>query len=235
MPLSKQSFNGVDLKYTSQGQRYSGVLFNGKRGWADLEGHELMPSNGAVAPQRDLITTGNAVYANSYDTNDVFDLTYHLTHAECKDGDNDKFFHVHAGLAVGAVASGANLVITANLHYTKLYAAGRNMAVIPSLTKTLTSTPAQLNAAGGGNHILLGGDTLIAKNGGGVGLWDCVDGLAATDIWFPDDLIFISCTVTSVPTITGGVSNRVLFPRRDIHREVSTGGSVQRVYPFGWS
>ena len=226
------SVNGVEIQNQSSKQQYAGVFFDGKRGWADLEGHELMPSQGGTAPQRVQITTGNAVFANSYDTNDVFDLTYHLTHSECKDGINEKLFHVHSGLAVGAVASGNNLVITATLHYSKLYATGRNMAVLPSLTKTLTATPAQLNAAGGGNHILVGGDTLIAKGGGGTGLWDCVNSGANTDIWLADDLVFISCTVTSVPTITGGVSNRILIPRRDIHREVMTGGSPERVYDF---
>jgi len=227
-----QSINGVAIRNTPSIQRYAGEFFDGKRGWGDLEGHELMPATGGTAPQRSLITTGNAVYANSYDTNDFFDLTYHLTHLECKDGINEKLFHVHGGLPVGAVASGANLVITATMHYCKLYAAGRDMTVLPSLTKTLTATPAQLNAAGSGNHILVGGDTLIAKNGGGTGLWDCVDSGLNTDIWLPDDLIFISCTVTSVPDITGGVSNRILIPRRDIHREVLTGGSPERLYDF---
>ena len=227
-----QSINGVAVRNTPSIQRYAGEFFDGKRGWADLEGQELMPTSGANAPLRSLITTGNAVFANSYDLNDVFDLTYHLTHSECKDGINEKFFHIHAGLAVGAVTSGANLVIVATIQYCKLYAAGRDMTVLPSLTKTLTATPAQLNAAGGGNHILVGGDTLIAQNGGGTGLLNCADNGLNTDIWLPDDLAFITCVITSAPTITGGVSNRILIPRRDIHREVLTGGSPERLYDF---
>lgn len=228
-----QTVNGNPIKSTPQKRIYAGEYFdvNGvmTRGWADLEGTENTPSTGGTAPNRNTYQTG--VSSNSYDINDTFDLSYHLTHNEAKNGTNLKYFHIHAGISEGSTASGSNLVVSVTLGYSKLYAAGRDMTAITPITKTLTATPAELNAAAG-NHILMGNDTLIAQNGGGAGLWDVTDSGLNTEIWLPDDLILVSCTVTSVPTITGGLSQRVFIFRRDIHREVLIGGSPERVYDF---
>lgn len=209
------------LKTTPNGQ-----FFDGLRGWGDLEGHETaLPSGGAV-PSRVQLRTG--VYGNFFDVGDTFDTTYHLRHLIAKDGTNEKFAHIHVGIPSGATASGDSYQIDVVLGHLKLYSAGRNMSEIATITKSFIATTADLNAAAG-NTILMGGDTLIAQNGGGAGLWNCSATGDSSEIWLPDDIIVMSGTVITTPTVSGGVSNSVITLRRDIHEEWLFGGSPKRI------
>jgi hypothetical protein len=219
--------NGVEIEERHRQQSYTGEFFSGARGWSDLRGHFVTALSGTTAPARALFKTG--VYSNGYDANDTTDWGFHLEHSECKDGVNDKFLHIHAGIASGTTASGANLVITANIGYFKLgVEAGRDMTEIAPFTKTFTATPAQLNAAKG-NTMLIGGDTLIGTNGGGTGLFNTSD----PNIWITDDDLCVSLVVTTLPTLTGGLSQRIRISHVDIHREVLTGGSPHRIMKDG--
>lgn len=221
--------NGVAIEIKHSQESISGEFIGayGVRGWADLRGQFVTAQSGTTAPVRSLFKTG--VYANGYDANDVIDWVFHLEHTEAKDELNEKFMHIHGGIASGTTASGNNLVITANIGYFKLgVEAGRDMTEIATITKTFTATPAQLNAAKG-NTMLIGGDTLIGTTGGGAGLFNTAD----ANLWITDDDICVSLTVTSIPTLTGGLSQRIRLSHVDIHRRVLSGGTLHRVMTNG--
>lgn len=202
-----------------------GQLFNGHRGWGDLEGRETYPTGGA-APTRTQFQVG--VYGDGFIASDGFDVLFHLRHLLAKDGTNQKFFHLHGGIPLGSVASVSNFQVDIVFGYVKLHSVGRDMTAIAPITKSFIATPAELNAAAG-NSMLIGGDVLIAQNGGGAGLWDCSATGTAAEIWLPDDQIMISATVISAPTVSGGLGNRVILGRKDIHEEWLYGGTPKRI------
>ena len=70
-------------------------------------------------------------------------------------------------------------------------------------------------------------DVLFAQSGGSATLFN-------SDIMFPDDQIWVSMTVTTLPTITGGLSAKIFLPAFDIHREVINGGTKNKD-PLGGS
>lgn len=218
------SVNGIEINEVPTKRRYAGEFFNGKRGWADLKGKELATPSGSTSPSRDQFKTG--VYGLAFDSNDVLDIDFHLEHRLCKDGVNQKKLHIHIGISSGTVASGNNLIITATLGYFKLYHPGRDMTEIAPITKTFTATPAQLNNAAG-NAILVNGDVLIAQTSGGVGLFDCGEKLDNTEIYIPDDNIKASLSITSYPTLSGGLHQKIGIFHVDIHEEVLWGGSPE--------
>lgn len=220
-----QSINGIDIDTTPTKQQYAGEFFGYKRGWADLKGLFHEPASGGNASTREQFRTG--VYAKGFNASDTLDGAFHLEHQEVHGG--NKYLHIHGMIAENAVASGNNLIIDVTIAYFRLFATGRTMTVTAPITKQIVVTPAELNAAAG-NKRLLGGDILIAQSGGGTGLFNSSD----SNTWIADDEIHVSMVVSQMPTsITGGLSSKINISQADIHREVLSGGSPNRILTNG--
>jgi hypothetical protein len=174
-------------------------------GFADLKGHKTVPTSGQTAPTRTQFRTG--VYNPGYDQGDVIDWEYHLEHGDMIG--ETYFEHIHVKMPEGCTASGANLVITCvtaiEFH---------NRAGSPSpITKTFTVTPAQLNAVP--NGVVIPTEQLIAQAGGN----DITEFNSSN--WRVDDSLTSSMTFTTVPTLTGGLGQKIGLSHHDFHRKIN--------------
>ena len=190
-------------------------------GWDDLHGIFTAPTSGTTAGTRELYDTAVGVYDTAYNTSDVMDWKFHLTHQNILGG--DKYLHVHVELQKGAIASGNNLVINAAIAYSRHNRTGSPA----SITRTFTITPTELNNSANGTVVSESTATIIAKSGGGTGFFDSnVD-------WVTDDSLKVSLAISQIPTITGGNHTKVFVPFCDIHRQVRYGGTRLRVLTNG--
>lgn len=179
-------------------------------GYEDLKGLRSYAGTGATAPSRLQFKAG--VFAAAYTTGDTVDWDYHITHEDVRGG--DKHQHLHIKMSEGTVASGANLIITT---VTGHFFHNRLGSPAP-ITKTFTITPAELNACAGGTTVK---ELLAAQAGGGAGLLNSND-------WLVDDDLTTTCTFTQLPTLTGGLHQRLGFSHCDFHRKVRFGGTKFR-------
>ncbi len=169
-------------------------------GWADLKGTVVTANSGANAPTREEYKTG--VFWLGYNTSDVQDWSFHLEHSEIIGG--DKYIHPH--IRHNGTGITWNLVLTIIIAHNY----GHNRAWSPApITKTITVTPSNIP-----QYQTYIPDILIMQTGGGAGL------LNSSNI-LPDDDIIVSMTVTTLPSITGGLSSKVFIPFLDLHREVN--------------
>jgi hypothetical protein len=178
---------------------------NASFGYADLKGHKTMPTSGGTAPTRTQIRTG--VYAPGYNQGDTIDWEYHLEHGDMIGETYHE--HIHVKLPQGCTASGNNLVITC---VTAVHFHNRTGSPAP-ITKTFTITPAQLNAITNGT--LLPTEQIIAQAGG-----DDVNTFNSNN-WRVDDDITSSMTITTLPTLTGGLGQLVIVSHHDFHRKIN--------------
>lgn len=180
-------------------------------GYADLKGHKTTPTQGQVAPTRTQFRTG--VYAPGYDQGDYIDWEYHLEHGDMIGETYHE--HIHIKIPEGCVASGANLVITC---VTAVFFHNRTGAPDP-ITKVFTLTPAQVNAVPKGTIIPL--EILIAQAGG-----DDVTTFNSSN-WRIDDDLISSLTLTTIPTLTGGLGQYIGLSHHDFHRKVNGIGATK--------
>lgn len=188
-------------------------------GYADIKGILQVSSTGVNAPTYEDFVTG--VKRLGYNASDTAIWEYHLEHNQQNGG--DKLTHLHIGKSSGATASGSNLSIAATIlhsrgHGHKNWSTGVIPASPAAISKTFTMTPAQFNNIGDGSHDIV--QLLIAQSGGGTGLLD-------SDLWLPDDNITMYLTVSTIPTLTGGLSNKVFIPFADIHAGVIDGSGTK--------
>lgn len=216
--MLESAINGVKVFFSSALYKYAGVRFPGNVfGWSDLRGHFVVPGSGTTAGTREQFKTG--VYALGFNASDILDWGFHLDHSEVVGG--DKFLHLHVKMSDGTVASGNNLVITAACGYSRHNRTGSPAA----FTKTITITPAELNSAANGT--LVPTETLIGQTGGGTGLLD------SSINWVTDDDLAVTLAITQIPTLTGGLHQKIGIPHVDIHREVLWGGTPRRTISNG--
>ena len=188
--------------------------------WADLKGHYVYPPTGTTAGTFETFATG--ITRLGFNATDIIITELHAEHIEAQSNlsgaDGRKYLHPHVQMATGTTASG-NLVLThVIMHSYGSIGSGETRGASPSpITVTQTITAAELNAIGSGNNKAF--DIEVMNNGGTGGLLNGANLL-------PDDLIIITTTVTTMPTITGGTTSKVALLPMDIHREVTDGSGT---------
>lgn len=180
--------------------------------WADLKGHHYIDASGTAAPTMEIFETG--VQRAAYNATDICRTELHLEHNEVIGG--TKYLHPHIQIATGATAATTNLVLTHVVkHSYGSIGTGDTRGASPApITIVQTITVAEINAIGSGNNKPF--DIEYANTGG-------TGGKLNSSNMFVDDLIFITTTVTSIPSITGGTSVKVAITPIDGHREVRDG------------
>ena len=212
--------NGINRLVTSLTQTVSGIFFpDGSRGYEDLKGVYVTPTNGATAPT---IENFDGTSELGFNASDVMIWLMHEDHTDISGV--DKYLHIHVGIASGTTASGSNLVLSATVkhRYHNLLGSGEALRTSSEAAKvfTFTITPAQLNAVKGDTLVV---EQLIAQAGGSASLLN-------SNNWLTDDDISVTFTVTTFPTLTGGTSQKFRFPYADIHRKTMFGGSPRRFF-----
>ena len=180
--------------------------------WADLKGQHYIDASGTSAPTMETFETG--VQRPAYNATDVCRTELHLEHNEVIGG--IKYFHPHIQIATGATAATTNLVLTHVVkHSYGSIGTGETRGANPApITIVQTITVAEINAIGSGKNKPF--DIEYANTGG-------TGGKLNSSNMFIDDIIFITTTVTSIPSITGGTSTKVAMTPIDGHREVRDG------------
>jgi hypothetical protein len=182
--------------------------------WSDLEGLRVTNTSGINSPTREEYKTG--VFDLGYNASDIQDWAFHLKHSEVIGG--NKYIHSHVRQNGTSVTGNLVLTCVITLNY------GHNRTGSPApITKTVTVTPAQLPQYQTNIQ-----DILFMQSGGGAGLFD-------SDLILPDDDIMVTMTVTTAPTITGGLSAKVFIPFLDIHREVTNIQGTKNKSPDFWA
>ena len=188
--------------------------------WDDLRGQRSLPTSGGSAASREEWKTD--VYSLGYNINDFQDWEMHTEHREVIGG--DKFLHPH--LRHNGTSITGNLVID----FVVAHNFGHNRVSSPapvSFTLTIPDTiwtqhdtyiPDMLFMQSGGGALaiqnLTGGTTVSAFTA-----------LDSDDI-LPDDDFLITATISTMPTISGGLSAKIFNPFIDIHRQVVDGSGT---------
>ena len=177
--------------------------------WSDLKGTYVVDTSGAAAPTVETMATG--ISRLGFNGSDICRTEFHIEHRDVAGG--IKYLHPHVMLATGATAATTNLVLSHVVrHSYGSIGTGETRGASPApITVTQTITVAQVNAIGSGNNKAF--DIEFANSGGTGGKLNSAN-------FLPDDLIDVTTTVTSLPTITGGTSTKVSLTPIDIHREV---------------
>lgn len=177
--------------------------------WADLKGTYIVDSSGTAAPTLETMATG--ITRLGFNVSDICRTEFHIEHRDVAGG--VKYLHPHVMLATGATAATTNLVLSHVVrHSYGSIGTGETRGTSPApITVTQTITVAEVNTIGSGNNKAF--DIEFANSGGTGGKLNSTN-------FLPDDLIDVTTTVTSIPTITGGTSVKVSLTPIDIHREV---------------
>ena len=228
LPNYSMTFAGLVSNYlVLEGTSSSGVKVGGttpRLGSADLRGHFTVDTSGVNAPIIATFDTGIELYG--YNASDISRWGYHIEHRDVVGG--VKSLHLHIKKARSTTASGSNLVIVGVVKHSYHNFDGqtpRGASPAP-ITVTFTITPAQLNAIPDGSTGIFQQDVF---NSGGTG------GLLDSNNLFVDDDIAIQFTFTSVPTITGGTTDRIALVHVDFHREVNDGSGTYNADDIGGS
>lgn len=192
--------------------------------WSDLKGHYIYGDTGANAPSVETFDTGITMLG--FNASDIAMSSLHIEHCDIAGG--IKYIHPHVMIAVGATAATTNLVMSHVIkHSYGSIGSGETRGASPApITITQTITVAEINAIGSGNNKAF--DIEFANTGG-------TGGKLNSSNFLPDDLLFITTTITSIPTITGGTTAKVSILPIDGHREVRDGSGTKNKDRLGGS
>jgi len=181
--------------------------------WADIIGLMEEDPGGANSP---VLTTfrGGLVRDYAYTTNDKVDLRFHIPHDYAPGTD----MHVHVHWSHNGTAISGNFTLSC----ASTYAKGHNQAIYPA-EKTVTITYATVDIATTPQYIHRIDEVPWSSNGGSATLFDSA-------LIEPDGLVKMNCTLTSLPTITGGSTPRVFIDFIDLHYQ-STGINTKQKAP----
>ena len=183
----------------------------------DLKGILRVDIVGQTAPSIESYRDNVRGYA--YGSGDIQDWTMHVEHWNLVGG--DKYLHAH--IRHNGTSISGDLVVTFDVTYNY----GHSRVGSPSSIQKVLTIPSATIAADLPQYDTHIADILIAQSGGGAGLLD-------SDQWQPDDDIMVKMTVTTLPTITGGTTNKIFIPYVDIHCE-STGIGTKNSAPDFWA
>jgi hypothetical protein len=192
--------------------------------WSDLKGTYVFDNSGINAPTIETFAAG--VTRLGFNTTDIARTELHIEHCDVAGG--IKYIHPHVMIATGATAATTNLVLShVIMHSYSSIGSGETRGASPApITVTQTITVAEVNAIGSGNNKAF--DIEFANSGG-------TGGKLNSSNFLPDDLVFVTTTVTSIPSITGGTSTKVSLSPVDMHREVRDGSGTKNKGRIGGS
>ena len=181
--------------------------------WKNLKGPIAVKNTGPTAPQ------WTQVQGNDYDygftTNDECWFHYHLNHDWAG---RDCFIHFH--WTHNGTAITGPMVLTHHITYAK----GHRQTVFPAeITVVQTVTIANIAAYPRYGHFT---DEIQLSAAGGAG------GLLDTALLEIDGIIKVHTVMTTLPTITGGGTARVLAITEDVHYQTNNRGSKNKSPPF---
>ena len=220
LPNYNMTFVGAVNNYAIlAGTATSGIKVGGatpRLSTADLRGHFIVDTTGTAAPAIATFDTGDEYLG--YNASDKARWGFHVEHRDVASG--TKSLHLHVKKARDStVTAGTNLVVTAIIKHNYHHFDGqtpRGASPAP-ITLIFTITPAQLNTIPNGSTGVFQLDCF--NEGGTAGLLNSLQ-------LFVDDDINVNLTVTTLPIITGGATNRIAIPHADFHREVNDGSGT---------
>ena len=193
-----------------------GLLIDGAYGWRDLEGALVPKATGVGSPT---LTTfrGNTRWF-AYSAGEDMDCMFHLPHDYVPGSDLHLHLHwSHNGTSI----SGSNVVT-----YYISYAKGHSQAVFPAEI-TVVQTAASLNITNTPRYTHRIDEIQITSTGGSATTID--NALIETD-----GLLHIHFDWTTIPSISGGGSNKPFGFYLDLHYQ-STGTATKNKAPNFWT
>lgn len=203
----------LDINKDSSGA----ITIDGSIGWRDIIG-SIIPRSGGGTPPSLAAFRGGSVMAYAFSAGDIIDnMTFHIPHDYSPN--SDLYLHIHWGHQ-GTAISGS-FVLTWKAIYSKGYTQdlfGTEITYVQTISTPDISTYGQyyhnvsefkLSTPGGSSSQL--NTTLIE----------------------PDGLIIAQLTATTIPTITGGVTNEPFIFLADVHyqsKQVSTRNRTPNFY-----
>lgn len=214
--IQKFDFASSIILHSSAGVGIKHDIANPTYDWADLKGVYFTDTTGANAPTIEVMETGVEILG--FNATDKFRTEFHLEHRDLSGG--IKYLHPHIRIAVGATAATTNLVISHVIkHSYGSIGSGETRGTSPAaITIVQTITVADINAIGSGNNKAF--DFEFANTGG-------TGGKLNSSNFLPDDVISITSTVTSIPSISGGTSTKIGLLPFDMHRQVIDGSGTK--------
>lgn len=184
-------------------------------GWRDLLGIMRPDPGGANSPVLAAVR-GGLCREFFYGANDKLDLDFHIPHDYLKG--SDVFLHIHWG-HIGTAISG-NFVVT----FTHTYAKGHNQAIFPA-EKAVVMTYNTVDITTTPQYIHRIDEIQLSVSGGSSTQID-------TALLEPDGVIMLDMTATTIPTITGGGTNKPFICYTDIHYQSTSIATKQRAPDF---
>jgi len=202
--ISKASANGIKVDTSTP-----------TYGWRDIIGDVSPKTTGAGSAELAAFR-GGSYRAWFYTTNDVADLVYHMPHDYAAGTD----LHLHLHWAHNGTAITGSLVVTYGITYSK----GHNQAnfdvevapVMTVYTPDIATVPQYRQRI---DEIQISSATPTATQ-------------LSSSLLEPDGLILVGLKATTIPTITGGSTNKPAFLTLDIHYQSTNIGTKQRTPDF---
>lgn len=184
-------------------------------GWRDIIG-DIVPDVTGAGSAELAAFRGGTYRAFFYAADDRCDMIFHIPHDYA--AGTDIFLHLH--WAHNGTAISGQLVVTFGITYAK----GHNQTnfgaeVAPVLTvntPNITTIPQYRHRID---------EIQISTNGGSVSNID-------SSLLEPDGLVCVGLTATTIPTITGGTTNKPAFFTLDVHYQSTNIGTKQRTPDF---
>jgi len=191
-----------------------GVQKGGDFGWKDLIG-SIQPKTTPGPGTPDLVAFRGNIYAYQFSANDVIDFVFHIPHDYLPT--SDLFIHVHWGHN-GTAISGSFV-----FDFYSSVVKGFSQGVFPA-EKNQTLTVSSLAIATTPQYAHRTDEIQLSTPGGSASLLD------STAIE-TDSLLLVRGKMSTVPTITGGTSNKPFVFTIDIHYQSTGAGSTPNKAP----
>lgn len=183
--------------------------------WRDLFGVFRPDPGGANSPVLAAVR-GGLVREYFYAAADKMDMAFHINHDYVPG--SDMFMHIHWG-HIGTAISG-NFVVT----FTYTYAKGHGQTIYPA-EKAITMTYNTVNIATTPQYVHRIDEVQLSSAGGSATLLDSA-------LIEPDGVVLMNMTTTTIPTITGGATNKPFIHFADIHYQSTNIGTKQKAPNF---
>ena len=195
-------YNPVLSKISGRGIKVD--IVNPSFPWADITGLMAEDPGGANSPVLTVLRGGLCrVYA--YTVNDKVDLRFHVPHDYAPGTD----MHIHVHWSHNGTAISGNFTLSCASSYAK----GHNQAIFPA-ERTVTITYATVDIATTPQYMHRSDEVQWSSNGGSATLADSAQ-------LEPDGVVLMNCTLTSLPTITGGTTPKVFIHYIDLHYQTT--------------
>lgn len=183
--------------------------------WQDIIGMTRIDITGVAAPVLGA-WRGGSTRQLFYGAGDKIDMLYHIPHDYLPSSD----IHLHCHWGHHGTAISGSLVLT----YAMTYAKGHNQSNYPAETTT-TLTVSTPNIATIPQYRHRVDEVQISNNGG--------DGTHIDrSVLEPDGILLVNMVATTIPTITGGATNKPCIFTLDVHYQSTGIGTKQKTPSF---